>query len=91
VRLALGARASHVLRHVLGQGLALVGAGAAVGLPLAWGFARLLSAKLYGVGAFDLPTLVAVAVVLAAISLAACWWPARRAARTDPIIALRNE
>jgi predicted permease len=91
VRLALGARASHVLRHVLGHGLALVGAGAAVGLPLAWGFARLLSAKLYGVGAFDLPTLVAVAVVLAAISLAACWWPARRAARTDPIIALRNE
>ncbi|MEO6690421.1 MAG: ADOP family duplicated permease [Dokdonella sp.] len=91
VRMALGARASHVLRHVLGQGLSLIGFGLALGLPLAWGFARLLSAKLYGVGAFDLPTLAGVAAVLAAIGLVACWWPARRAARVDPVIALRDE
>ncbi|MEO6690308.1 MAG: ADOP family duplicated permease [Dokdonella sp.] len=91
MRMALGARASHVLRHVLGQGLSLIGFGLALGLPLAWGFARMLSAKLYGVGAFDLPTLAAVAATLAAIGLVACWWPARRAARVDPVIALRDE
>lgn len=91
VRMALGARTSHMLRHVLAQGLALVGFGFALGLPLAWGFARMLSAKLYGVGAFDLPTLAAVAAVLAAIGVAACWWPARRAARVDPVVALRDE
>ncbi len=91
VRMALGARASHLLRHVLVQGLALVGIGLALGLPLAWGFARLLSARLYRVGAFDLPTLAAVVAALAAVGMAACWWPARRAARTDPLVALRNE
>lgn len=91
VRMALGARASHVLRHVLGEGLSLIGFGLAFGLPLAWGFARMLSAKLYGVGAFDFPTLAAVAATLAAIGVVACWWPARRAARVDPVIALRDE
>ncbi|MEO7324071.1 MAG: ADOP family duplicated permease [Dokdonella sp.] len=91
VRMALGARASHLRRHVLGQGLSLIGFGLTLGLPLAWGFARLLSAKLFGVSTFDLPTLAAVASVLAAIGLFACWWPAQRAARVDPVIALRDE
>ena len=91
VRMALGARASTVLRHVLGQGLALVGCGLALGLPLAWTFARLLSARLYGVGRFDPATLVAVATALAAIGILACLWPARRAATTDPATALRGE
>jgi len=91
VRMALGARAGDVLRQVLGQGFVLIGVGLALGVPLAWAFARLLSARLYHVGAFDLPTLVAVALVLAAIGLVACLWPARRAAATDPAVALRSE
>ncbi|MCR6702947.1 MAG: ADOP family duplicated permease [Dokdonella sp.] len=91
VRLALGARAGHVLRQVLAQGLLLVGAGLLLGLPLSWLFARLLSARLYRVGTFDLPTLAAVALVLGTIGLLACLWPARRAAGTDPVVALRQE
>ena len=91
VRMALGARAGDVLRQVLRQGFVLIGLGLALGLPLAWAFARLLSARLYHVGAFDLPTLAAVALVLAAIGLVACLWPARRAAATDPAVALRSE
>ena len=91
VRMALGARAGDVLRQVLGQGFVLIGVGLALGVPLAWAFARLLSTRLYHVGAFDLPTLAAVALVLAAIGLVACLWPARRAAATDPAVALRGE
>ncbi|MBO9663916.1 ADOP family duplicated permease [Dokdonella sp.] len=91
VRMALGARASNVRGLVLGQGLVLVGAGIALGLPLAWAFARMLSSRLYRVGAFDLSTLAAVAAALVAVGLLACWWPARRAARVDPLVALRDE
>lgn len=91
VRMALGARAADVRRLVLGQGLLLVGAGLALGVPLAWAFARLLSSRLYRVGAFDPPTLAAVGAALAAVGLLACWWPARRAARVDPLVALRDE
>ncbi|HEY0180830.1 MAG TPA: ADOP family duplicated permease [Dokdonella sp.] len=91
VHLALGARPRQVLRAVLGHGLRLIGAGLALGLPLAYAFARLLSARLYRVGALDPATLGAVAAVLAAIGLAACWLPARRASRVDPVVALRNE
>ncbi|MFT3790565.1 MAG: ADOP family duplicated permease [Rudaea sp.] len=91
VRMALGARAANVLREVLAQGLRLIVVGVALGVPLAWAFARLLSTRLYHVGAFDLPTLAAVAVVLAAIGVAACWLPALRASRVDPVVALRDE
>jgi predicted permease len=91
VRMALGARAVDVLRQVLGQGFVLIGLGLALGVPLAWAFARLLSARLYHIETLDLPTLGAVTVVLAAIGLAACLWPARRAAATDPAVALRGE
>jgi predicted permease len=91
VRMALGAHAAHVLREVLGQGLRLVAVGVALGVPLAWAFARLLSARLYRIGAFDLPTLAAVAATLGAIGIAACWLPALRASRVDPVVALRDE
>lgn len=91
VRMALGARAANVLREVLAQGLHLIAAGVALGVPLAWVFARLLSTRLYRISAFDIPTLTAVAVVLAAIGVAACWLPALRASRVDPVVALRDE
>ena len=91
VRMALGARASDVLRQVIGQGFMLIGLGLLLGLPLAWAFARLLSARLYRIGTFDLPTLMAVVSILLAVGLLACWLPARRAAATDPVEALRHE
>jgi predicted permease len=91
VRLALGASGARVQRQVLGQGLALVGAGLALGLPLAAATARLLADELYRVGGYDPPTLAAVAVLLALVGVAACWLPARRAAGIDPAVALRNE
>lgn len=91
VRMALGARAGNVLRQVLAQGLLLIGAGLLLGLPLSWLFARLLASRLYRVGTFDLGTLAAVALVLGSIGILACLWPARRAAATDPAVALRNE
>ncbi|MCW5578002.1 MAG: FtsX-like permease family protein, partial [Dokdonella sp.] len=91
VRMALGARASTIVRQVLGQGLFLVGLGVTLGLPLAWLFAHSFSERLFQVGTFDLPTLAAVTLVLGVIALLACLSPARRAAATDPVLALRNE
>lgn len=91
VRLALGASGTRVQHEVLGQGLRLVGAGLAVGLPLALAASRLLADKLYRVDASDPRTLASVAALLALVGIAACWWPARRAAGTDPAVALRNE
>lgn len=66
-------------------------AGLAVGLAGALGFARLLSALLFGIGAWDAATISTVAVLLACIGLAACYIPARRAGRVDPMVALRYE
>ena len=91
VRMALGARTGRVQREVLGRGLRLIGIGLVLGLPLTWAFARLLADKLYGIGTFDLPTLIAAAAMISVIGVAACWLPALRASRVDPIVALRNE
>jgi putative ABC transport system permease protein len=91
VRMALGARASDVLRLVLRQGLALAVAGLAAGLAAALALRRLVSAMLFGVEPSDPLTLGAVSAVLLAVALLACYAPARRAARVDPAEALRWE
>jgi putative ABC transport system permease protein len=91
VRMALGAEARHVLRLVIGQGMLLVCAGIAMGLILAYLLTKWLSGWLYGVGAADPLTYSAIALLLAAVALFACYLPARRATRVDPMIALRCE
>jgi len=91
IRMALGARRGEVLKMVVAQGMALAGLGIAVGLGLALAASRLVASLLYGVGATDAATYAAVAALLAALALLACWLPARRATRVDPMVALRAE
>jgi putative ABC transport system permease protein len=91
VRMALGARGVDVLRLVLSQSLALCGVGLGLGLLGALFATRLLTALLFGVEPTDVPTFAAVSVLLLAVSLLASYVPARRAMRTDPIVALRYE
>lgn len=91
LRLALGAQRADIARLVLSRGVALIGLGLALGLLAAIGVARGIAALLYGVGPFEpaLLALVVVPVLLAA--LFACWLPARRATKVDPVVALRAE
>jgi len=91
IRIALGARASTVLRAVTIDGLLLAAIGVAVGLPLAFASTRVLSTMLYGVKPGDPATLAAISTALIVIALAATYVPARRAAKVDPIEALRHE
>ncbi len=91
IRIALGASTGQLLRLVIGHGLLLAGMGVAIGLAASFGLTRLMSSLLYGVKATDAATFVAVAAVLAAVAALACYIPARRATRVDPIIALRWE
>jgi predicted lysophospholipase L1 biosynthesis ABC-type transport system permease subunit len=91
VRMALGADPRSVLRLVVGQGMTVALAGAAVGLGAALLLTRLMAGLLYGVRASDPATYACVAAALLAIALAATWIPARRAARIDPMKALRTE
>lgn len=91
VRVALGAQNSHVLRLVLGHSMFLVGIGVAIGLAISAAAAQLLGEFLYGLSAVDLVTFAGVATLFIAVSLMACYFPARRAMRVDPITALRYE
>ena len=91
IRMALGAKRSDVLRLVLGQGFALVLVGLGLGLLGAVAAGRVLASLLYGVGGLDVIALLTSIGVLAIIAMVACWLPARRATRVDPMIALREE
>jgi putative ABC transport system permease protein len=91
IRIALGAGHHDVLGMVLAGGLRLSLAGTAVGLATALTFSRLLRGMLFGVSATDPVTVALVTLLLLGVSLAACWVPARRAMRVDPIVALRHE
>lgn len=91
IRTALGAQQRDVLRIVIGQGLALAVVGSVIGIAVALGVTRYLQTFLYGVRPTDPVTYGGVAIVLAAVALAACYVPARRAMKVDPIVALRYE
>ena len=91
IRLALGAQKADVLKLVIGSGIKLAVAGVLAGFVAALGLTRLLANLLYGIQPIDAPTLSAVAILLAAISLLASWIPARRASQLDPIVTLRSE
>jgi putative ABC transport system permease protein len=91
VRMALGAPRGHVVNLMLTMGGRLVLAGLGVGLLASFGATRMLRSQLFGVGPVDPAAYAAVVVILAVVTLAACYLPARRAAAVDPIVALRQE
>jgi putative ABC transport system permease protein len=91
IRMALGARMSDVLKLVLRSGMSLALIGAAIGLAGAFATTRVMSSLLFGVAPTDLATFTAVALVLIAVAFIACYIPARRATKVDPLVALRYE
>jgi len=91
IRIALGAQTSNVLKLILGQGLKLAIFGVALGLLAAIAFTRLLTGLLFGISASDPLTFAVIAALLIGVALLACWVPARRATKVDPLEALRSE
>jgi putative ABC transport system permease protein len=91
VRVALGAQPGDVRKMIFGNGLMIVGAGAALGLGGAWALTRALAGFLYGVSPHDPVTYLGVTLLIATVALLACYFPARRATRVDPMVALRYE
>src|SRR5580692_7162387 len=91
VRMALGAQRNHVLRMVIGHGAKMALIGVAFGVGAALGLTRLMANQLFGVSAHDPLTFAGVAMLLVLVAIAACYIPARRAMRVDPVVALRHE
>jgi len=91
IRIALGAQSGAVLRMVLRDGLTLIGAGVALGVLTAWAALRVLKSQLYDVSATDPATFAGVTALLIVVATLACYLPARRATKVDPLIALRHE
>ena len=87
IRMALGAQAADVLKLIVGQGMMLALIGVAIGLGLAVALTRFMQGLLYEVDAFDPVTFAAISLLLVGIALAACYIPARRAAKVDPMVA----
>jgi ABC-type antimicrobial peptide transport system permease subunit len=91
IRMALGARSGDVLKMIVGQGMTLTVIGVLIGLLLAFGSTRLMKSLLFGVSPTDPLTFIVIALLLSLVALLACWLPARRASKTDPMNALRCE
>jgi putative ABC transport system permease protein len=91
IRMALGAGLRDVLRLIVSQGMRMVLIGIALGFACAFALTRVLASLLLGVGTTDSVTFAGVAVLFVAVALLACYIPARRASRVDPLVALRHE
>ena len=91
IRLAHGAQPLDLIRLVVGEGMRLTLSGLAVGAGAAFALTRLIQGLLFGVGATDPLTFIGIPVLLAGVALLACWLPARRATRMNPLVALRYE
>jgi len=91
IRVALGAQIIDIVRLVVRRGMVLVVTGLLIGLSTSIALTRVLSRLLFGVTAFDVVTFIGVSTLLISAALLACYLPARRASKVDPLIALRNE
>ena len=91
IRSALGAKGSHILKLVIGQGVGMALVGVVLGLAASFGLTRFIASLLYGVTALDPMVFIGVSILLLTVSVLACYIPARRATKVDPLVALRYE